>query len=87
MFASLCAGSPGSVRATDRNHETASHGHLPCARTTAGTDNTDARASIYPGATPQLPGDDAMKQLAEDVYMLKGFPPNAINVYVVGDVL
>ncbi len=28
-----------------------------------------------------------MKQLAEDVYMLSGFPPNAINVYVVGDVL
>lgn len=28
-----------------------------------------------------------MKQLAEDVYMLKGFPPNVINVYVVGDVL
>ena len=28
-----------------------------------------------------------MKQLAEDVYMLDGFPPNAINVYLVGDVL
>ncbi len=28
-----------------------------------------------------------MKQLAEDVYMLKGFPPNVINVYVAGDVL
>jgi hydroxyacylglutathione hydrolase len=28
-----------------------------------------------------------MKQLAEDVYLLKGFPPNAINVYLVGDVL
>jgi hydroxyacylglutathione hydrolase len=28
-----------------------------------------------------------MKQLAEDVYLLKGWPPNAINVYVVGDVL
>lgn len=28
-----------------------------------------------------------MKQLADDVYMLHGFPPNAINVYVVGDVL
>lgn len=28
-----------------------------------------------------------MKQLAEDVYMLKGFPPNAINVYLAGDVL
>jgi hydroxyacylglutathione hydrolase len=28
-----------------------------------------------------------MKQLADDVYMLKGFPPNAINVYLVGDVL
>ena len=28
-----------------------------------------------------------MKQLAEDVYMLKGWPPNAINVYLVGDVL
>jgi glyoxylase-like metal-dependent hydrolase (beta-lactamase superfamily II) len=28
-----------------------------------------------------------MKQLAEDVYMLSGFPPNAINVYVAGDVL
>ncbi len=28
-----------------------------------------------------------MKQLAEDVYMLKGWPPNAINVYLVGDIL
>lgn len=28
-----------------------------------------------------------MKQLAADVYMLRGFPPNAINVYVLGDVL
>ena len=28
-----------------------------------------------------------MKQLAEDVYLLKGWPPNAINVYLVGDVL
>jgi hydroxyacylglutathione hydrolase len=28
-----------------------------------------------------------MKQLAEDVYMLRGFPPSAINVYVLGDVL
>jgi glyoxylase-like metal-dependent hydrolase (beta-lactamase superfamily II) len=28
-----------------------------------------------------------MKQLAEDVYMLKGFPPNVINVYVAGGVL
>jgi hydroxyacylglutathione hydrolase len=28
-----------------------------------------------------------MKKLAEDVYMLRGFPPNAINVYVIGDVL
>jgi len=28
-----------------------------------------------------------MKLLAEDVYMLRGFPPNAINVYLVGDVL
>ncbi|MGO9248945.1 MAG: MBL fold metallo-hydrolase [Solirubrobacteraceae bacterium] len=28
-----------------------------------------------------------MQQLAEDVYQLKGFPPNAINVYVIGDVL
>jgi hydroxyacylglutathione hydrolase len=28
-----------------------------------------------------------MKQLADDVYMLKGFPPNAINVYLVGGVL
>ncbi len=28
-----------------------------------------------------------MKQLAEDVYMLKGFPPNAINVYLAGEVL
>jgi hydroxyacylglutathione hydrolase len=28
-----------------------------------------------------------MRQLADDVYMLKGFPPNVINVYVVGDVL
>jgi hydroxyacylglutathione hydrolase len=28
-----------------------------------------------------------VKQLADDVYQLKGFPPNAINVYVIGDVL
>ncbi len=28
-----------------------------------------------------------MKQLAPDVYLLKGWPPNAINVYLVGDVL
>jgi hydroxyacylglutathione hydrolase len=28
-----------------------------------------------------------MKQLAEDVHLLRGWPPNAINVYVVGDVL
>jgi hydroxyacylglutathione hydrolase len=28
-----------------------------------------------------------MKQLAEDVYQLHGWPPNAINVYLVGDVL
>ena len=28
-----------------------------------------------------------MKQLAEDVHLLRGFPPNAINVYLAGDVL
>ena len=28
-----------------------------------------------------------MKKLADELYMLKGFPPNAINVYVAGDVL
>ena len=28
-----------------------------------------------------------MKQLAEDVYLLRGWPPNAINVYLVGEVL
>lgn len=28
-----------------------------------------------------------MRELADDVYMLSGFPPNAINVYLVGDVL
>ena len=28
-----------------------------------------------------------MKQLAEDVYQLKGWPRNAINVYLLGDVL
>ncbi|MGN6373248.1 MAG: MBL fold metallo-hydrolase [Solirubrobacteraceae bacterium] len=28
-----------------------------------------------------------MNELAPDVYMLRGFPPNAINVYLVGDVL
>jgi hydroxyacylglutathione hydrolase len=28
-----------------------------------------------------------MRQLAADVHMLRGFPPNAINVYVIGDVL
>jgi len=29
----------------------------------------------------------AVKQVAEGVYQLKGFPPNAINVYLIGDVL
>lgn len=28
-----------------------------------------------------------MNELAPDVYMLRGFPPNAINVYLLGDVL
>jgi hydroxyacylglutathione hydrolase len=28
-----------------------------------------------------------LKQIAEDVYLLDGFPPNAVNVYLVGDVL
>ncbi len=28
-----------------------------------------------------------MKQLADDVYILEGFPPYAINVYLVGSVL
>ena len=28
-----------------------------------------------------------MKQLAEDVYLLRGFPPNVINAYLLGDVL
>jgi hydroxyacylglutathione hydrolase len=28
-----------------------------------------------------------VKQLAEDVHLLRGWPPNAINVYVIGDVL
>jgi hydroxyacylglutathione hydrolase len=28
-----------------------------------------------------------MKQLADEVQLLQGFPPNAINVYLVGDVL
>ena len=28
-----------------------------------------------------------MKQIAEDVWQLRGFPPDAINVYLVGDVL
>ena len=28
-----------------------------------------------------------MRQLARDVYLLRGWPPNAINVYLVGDVL
>jgi hydroxyacylglutathione hydrolase len=28
-----------------------------------------------------------MKQLADEVYLLRGFPPNAINVYLVADVL
>jgi len=28
-----------------------------------------------------------MKQLAEDVHLLRGWPPNAINVYLVGEVL
>lgn len=28
-----------------------------------------------------------MQQLADDVWQLSGFPPNAVNVYVIGDVL
>ena len=28
-----------------------------------------------------------MRKIAEDVYLLDGFPPNAINVYLIGDVL
>ena len=28
-----------------------------------------------------------MRLVADDVYLLRGFPPNAINVYLVGDVL
>jgi hydroxyacylglutathione hydrolase len=28
-----------------------------------------------------------VRRLAEDVYLLRGFPPNAINVYLVGDVI
>jgi glyoxylase-like metal-dependent hydrolase (beta-lactamase superfamily II) len=28
-----------------------------------------------------------LKQLADDVHLLRGFPPNAINVYLMGDVL
>ncbi len=28
-----------------------------------------------------------MRELADGVFMLKGFPPNAINIYVIGDVL
>jgi glyoxylase-like metal-dependent hydrolase (beta-lactamase superfamily II) len=28
-----------------------------------------------------------MRQLADDLYLLRGFPPNAINVYLAGDVV
>lgn len=28
-----------------------------------------------------------MRELADDLYLLAGFPPNAINVYLMGDVL
>ena len=28
-----------------------------------------------------------MKRIAEDLYLLRGFPPNAINVYLMGDVI
>jgi len=28
-----------------------------------------------------------VKELADGVYLLRGWPPNAINVYLVGDVL
>jgi hydroxyacylglutathione hydrolase len=28
-----------------------------------------------------------MKQIAEDLHLLRGFPPNAINVYLMGDVI
>lgn len=28
-----------------------------------------------------------MKQIADDVYLLDGFPPNGINVYLIGDVI
>jgi glyoxylase-like metal-dependent hydrolase (beta-lactamase superfamily II) len=32
-------------------------------------------------------GSAAVKQLTDDLWVLSGFPPNAINVYVIGDVL
>ena len=28
-----------------------------------------------------------MRQLAHDLYLLRGFPPNVLNVYLAGDVL
>ena len=28
-----------------------------------------------------------MRQLADDLWLLRGLPPNAINVYLLGDVL
>ena len=28
-----------------------------------------------------------MRQLADDLYLLRGFPPHAINVYLMGGVL
>jgi glyoxylase-like metal-dependent hydrolase (beta-lactamase superfamily II) len=34
-----------------------------------------------------MQGSEIMKQLAEDLYILEGFPPYAINVYLLGEVL
>src|SRR3954467_4219705 len=41
-----------------------------------------AKSRLSGGCTFQF-----MKLIADDVYLLPGFPPNAINVYLVGDVL
>ena len=44
----------------------------------------------FPALSPPRPQRHrmaGMRELAPDLHMLKGFPPNAINVYVMGDVL
>ena len=40
-----------------------------------------------PGRSSERIGSRRVKQLAPDLWMLSGFPPNGINIYLMGDVL